>query len=95
MNRFTLACLTGLFYTLWEIRETAGSVFTNNKRSAHQEIPPPPLPSLIALRNTCVSLTIKPFLSIEEFEVQRCALRAQDRIIAETRLIALSMYHIY
>ena len=23
-----------------EIRETAGRVFTNNKRSAHQEIPP-------------------------------------------------------
>ena len=32
--------MTILFYTLWEIRETADRVFINNKRSAHQEILP-------------------------------------------------------
>ena len=29
-----------LLYTLMEIRETAGRVFIDNKRSSHQEIPP-------------------------------------------------------
>ena len=31
---------TLVLYTLMEIRETAGRVFIDNKRSAHQEIPP-------------------------------------------------------
>ena len=31
---------SGLLYTLMEIRETAGRVFIDNKRSSHQEIPP-------------------------------------------------------